>query len=472
MDLQQLADSFSKNACVISVEVLPDGNCGAIRIVAGNRAYLESAGYVSEHSSSVEKKAFVPNLPYEHYIPKDLNFETMCYRSAVLKQPLHAYVHLEHFDFWINNFMLPLEYHEEYKYYCIYMQEFTRRADASLMTGNLSPEVAGAVLNTCIKLRSARDFQETMNEVIQDIGNLCGAGHSCVFLTDFTQRKCSVLCESIGKGSHLKSMNVYVNDAFFKIVDTWDDTIAGSTCFIVSDEAGWNILRKRNPLWYDSLVNAGAESLVLFPLRDHGETLGYIWAINFDTSRTVQIKEMLELTTYFLASEIANHQLFQRLERLSSVDLLTGVFNRNAMNNRVDTLCARSEDACHDAVGVVFADLNGLKQVNDNQGHSAGDELLKNASSVLRHVFPEYEIYRAGGDEFMIIAMNIPEEDLAHRAVMLEHCPDCPESVSFAVGFCYEADCSRIRHAMHIADERMYENKELYYQNHPEKRRK
>ncbi|MBR0485951.1 MAG: GGDEF domain-containing protein, partial [Oscillospiraceae bacterium] len=308
--------------------------------------------------------------------------------------------------------------------------------------------------------------------VIHDINNLCNAGHCCILLTDFRQRKCSVLCEAIRKDSHLKSMKVYADDAFFDIVDTWPDTIAGSSCFIVNDETSWKVFQERNPLWYHSLKTAGAESLVLFPLKDHGETLGYIWAVNFDVSLTVRIKEMLELTTYFLASEIANYQLFERLERLSSIDLLTGVFNRNAMNNRVDALCSHPCRNNPDAVGIVFADLNGLKQINDNEGHAAGDELLKHASDVLRHFFPEYEIYRAGGDEFMIVAVNIPEQELVRRAGLLEQYPENPEHVSFAVGWCYDADCTCIRRTMHLADERMYQNKELYYQKHPEKRRK
>ncbi|MBE6876864.1 MAG: diguanylate cyclase [Ruminococcus sp.] len=472
MDLQKFADGFHTNTCIMSVEVFPGGSYGNIRIVAGNRAYLESASFVAENSSVVEGKKFIPNLPYENYIPRDLNFEDFCYRSAVLKQPLHSYIHVPHFNFWINIFMLPLEYHEGNIYYCSYTQEFTQNADASLLTNNLSPEISGAVLSTCIKLRSTDNFQKTMNEVIQDINTLCGAGHCCILLTDFSRRKCSVLCEAISQSSNLKSMNTYLNDDFFKIVDTWDDTIDRSTCFIVNDEAGWNVFKERNPIWHDSLKMAGAESLVLFPLKDHGETLGYIWAVNFDTSRTVQIKEMLELTTCFLASEIANYQLFQRLKRLSSVDLLTGVYNRNAMNNRVDELCARAGEPSPDSVSIVFADLNGLKQINDNDGHSAGDKLLKDASAVLRNVFPEYEIYRAGGDEFMIIAMNLPETELIRRADMLKAYPDNPEHVSFAVGFCHDDDCSCIRRAMHLADERMYADKEEYYRKHPEKRRK
>ena len=56
---------------------------------------------------------------------------------------------------------------------------------------------------------------------------------------------------------------------------------------------------------------------------------------------------------------------------------------------------------------VVFADLNGLKRVNDEKGHNAGDRLLRTASAKLSQVFCDCDIYRAGGDEFMLILSQI-----------------------------------------------------------------
>ena len=78
-----------------------------------------------------------------------------------------------------------------------------------------------------------------------------------------------------------------------------------------------------------------ASRFVLFPLKNGFELIGYIWATNFDTEKTMHIKETLELTTYFIASEISSYQMFDRFRILSTVDMLTGVLNRNEMNNRV-----------------------------------------------------------------------------------------------------------------------------------------
>ena len=163
---------------------------------------------------------------------------------------------------------------------------------------------------------------------------------------------------------------------------------------------------------------------------------------------------MLELTTYFLASELASYQLFERMETLSSKDMLTGIFNRNAMNNRIDFLLT-SENKHNDYVCIIFADLNGLKQVNDNEGHFAGDLLLKDAALTLQKHFPDYEIYRAGGDEFMVLALESDKEKMIKRISEFKSATSKPEGVCFAAGWSYET-VKEIRKAMHNADENMY----------------
>ena len=454
--------------CILSVECYPDGSYGNIRIVAGNKSYLHATGvYESVGASERFSTAFIPDSPYERYIPRDANFENFCYRCAVKGETIHSYIHPEAFDFWINMMMIPLGPDNGNIRYCSYTQEFSKNANIEHMT-NLSPETNAAVLRTCIKLRAAEDFQTAVNEVIHDIREMTDAHHCCIFLTDFEQRKCSVLCEALREGTNLLPMGNYVDDDFIDIAATWNDTIGGSTNVLINNERGWEHLKEVNPLWYHSIEPAGAKSIVLFPLKARGVTLGYIWAINFDVDRTLQIKEMLELTTFFIASEIANYQLLHRMEILSTTDLLTGVYNRNAMNNRVDRLLSR-EDAA-EQVGIVFADLNGLKQVNDEQGHFAGDMLLKNAAITLQMAFEGCEVYRAGGDEFMVLSVTLSEKEIERRVQELQDNAEDPDCVSFAVGFCMDRT-EHLRRTMRTADERMYADKERFYSVHPSRKR-
>lgn len=471
MNYQEIADGFVLTTCVISVEKFPDGGYGNIRIVAGNKPYIDSIENPANGASAhMLDHKFIPNSPYEKYIPKDLNFEQAVYKSAILKTPIHTYIKPERFFCWMNQYIMPLESDDPNKGYCSYSIQITMEKNSEMMS-NVSATAAKDVLETCIKLRGSNDFKKAVNDVIKDIGELSGANKCTLLQTDFRNNICSVIAEVVIGDSNDGIIKSESDEEFFELVKTWDDTIAGSNCLIIEDARDMEVLRERNPKWYASLIASNVKSLVLFPLRYNDETLGYIWAGNFNTENTLRIKETLELSTYFIASELSNHMLVKRLEVMSSVDLLTGVYNRNAMNNRVDRYIS-GEDKLPNSYGVVFADLNGLKQVNDDGGHGAGDRLLRGAASVLRDLFCDSDIYRAGGDEFMIIAENVPEDVIEERIEKLRRDSEDPNNISFAVGGFYESEGGDIRFAMHTADERMYADKDRYYKKFPERKRK
>ena len=161
--------------------------------------------------------------------------------------------------------------------------------------------------------------------------------------------------------------------------------------------------------------------------------------------------------------------LLTRLKVLSSIDMLTGVMNRNEMNNRIDRIVS-GEDQLRN-LGIAFADLNGLKRVNDDRGHISGDQLLKQAAGVLQATFPEGSIFRAGGDEFMVIVPDTDEETLQNKADIVRNSELGFGSACFAVGTCFVESSKDILKALHISDERMYEDKERFYLEHPEMKR-
>jgi diguanylate cyclase (GGDEF)-like protein len=165
--------------------------------------------------------------------------------------------------------------------------------------------------------------------------------------------------------------------------------------------------------------------------------------------------------TFFIAFEVASYKRVQRLEFLSNEDLLTGVNNRNAMNNRV--LQFVSGEVNYRTISVVFADLNGLKPINDNEGHNAGDALLKSAAEILKQTFSDCEIYRAGGDEFVVVAIDVPKESLEARVETLRKKSKVKGNVSFAIGFYHDENGGDVRKAMREADALMYEDKKTHY---------
>ena len=453
MDFDVLLSHYRAKACVVSVEFFPDGTYGNIRVIAGNKAHYDDMAALNH--------PFEPGCPYEACFPKNPNFEDHCFRCIRDGKPLHAYVDLYMMGLWLNMFLLPLESDQENVGYCLYCYDVAPKADSSAMA-DISADIAADVLKACIKLRGSQNIRQAFQEVIEDIGAICGSDHCCVLLTDDEKHECTTFAEFLREGSCLYPMSRYIQ-GFYEIAQTWPDTLAGSTCIIIKDEHDMEKLQEQNPIWKASLEQAGVKTVVLYPLRHGGELLGYMWALNFNVENVLKIKETLELTTFFLASEISNYLLLDKLKILSTIDTLTSVRNRNEMNNRVDRIVEGKEPVPQ---AVLFADLNGLKRVNDERGHAAGDKMLRAAASILQSVFHDGEVYRAGGDEFMILVNEINEEEVQDRVARVHFLSGKTENVRFSIGVCYGK--RDIRKAMRLADERMYAFKNGYYEAHPE----
>lgn len=456
-NLQEFAEQFNTIACIISIESTEDGGYENIRLETGNQAYLHSFP---------PQVHFIPGQIYTNYIPKDLNFEHFVYNAAIRKKPMHAYVYSDNFGAWFNIYSLPIVSDEPHKHYCVYTQEMDAAPNAELLAKH-SARITNEVLKICIKLRDQKSFQESMDSIIADIRKMCKAEQCCLMLTDFKNKSVHLQSECIDPGSNLMSFKNYLTQDFIVRAQSWLDAIGGSNCIIVQNEQDMEHVRARNSKWYDSLKEAHIQTVALFPLKNKNETIGFIWASNFDTKNTDFIKETLELTAFFIASEVANHKLVGRLAELSENDLLTEVKNRNAMNNWV-TAYVEGRTSPSKSVGVIFMDLNGLKAVNDNEGHAAGDNLLKDAANVLKSIFQKGDIYRAGGDEFLVIVLDETKQALEACIQKLHATAYNPHKVHFAVGFYYSENGCDIRDAMKQADALMYEDKKRYYAEHPE----
>ncbi len=154
-----------------------------------------------------------------------------------------------------------------------------------------------------------------------------------------------------------------------------------------------------------------------------------------------------------------------RLERLSMNDHLTGVMNRSGLNNVL------SHQYRNRALAVIAADINGLKQVNDQEGHEAGDRLIISVATCLSTVFGKKHVFRMGGDEFIVIQYDHTEDECIEsisqlRSLMAKN--NVSASLGYAYTPCYNTDYSSLQS---VADKNMYEDKERYYRESGKKRR-
>ncbi len=103
----------------------------------------------------------------------------------------------------------------------------------------------------------------------------------------------------------------------------------------------------------------------------------------------------------------------QRLHTVASTDPLTGALTRLALTDRIEHSLARRRRG---VVAVLFCDVDGLKTTNDELGHAAGDELLRQVASRVRAALrPADTLARYGGDEFVVVCEDLPQVGEAVR---------------------------------------------------------
>ncbi|MCR4689870.1 MAG: GGDEF domain-containing protein [Lachnospiraceae bacterium] len=459
MDYGKLISAFQGTACVLSLRKEPDQNGCDITVVEANNNYLASV--------RKQREDFVSGKPYTEYVPQDANFEALVHRCIDGHRIAHQYVNAGLYMSWLDIYMLPLEEDSEGNGYCIFSYEMTSDADSDKIL-DISTRTAYEVLRTCIKLRETDDFGEAIQAIVKDIRVLCESDGCAILLADWEKEVIDFRCFDSAEDDEFteREEDVFFRQEFYRIVNNWSNILAGSNCFIISKEEELKKVEEKDPAWYRSLLISGVRNLVLYPLRVGENLYGYIFATNFNSDKTEFIREVMELNSFILSAEVENYRMHQKLETLSKVDMLTGVLNRNAMNRRIEQLTSIFESE-KSGVGVVFADVNGLKQVNDTKGHGEGDAMLRSVSDKLKSVFKGKEIYRAGGDEFLVIVADTTREEFFALFEQIKALSQIEGEPTFALGAEYDDMVPNISKIMQTADKKMYKDKAEYYLSHP-----
>jgi diguanylate cyclase (GGDEF)-like protein len=148
------------------------------------------------------------------------------------------------------------------------------------------------------------------------------------------------------------------------------------------------------------------------------------------------------------------------------IDSLTGMLNRKALLNRVAELSQQSA-LTGQPVGMIFGDLDRFKEVNDSQGHAAGDAALTDVAYLLRKKLRAFDLaYRIGGEEFLVLLPGADTRECAkiaedlRRAVAADTVGDGTElTISFGVSASARGGGFDYDRVFAAADEALYEAK-------------
>ena len=151
--------------------------------------------------------------------------------------------------------------------------------------------------------------------------------------------------------------------------------------------------------------------------------------------------------------------------QLTKKDALTGVLNRQAYY-------ASIRDASKDITALISIDMNGLKAINDSQGHLEGDEALVTlAFCFARAAKVKQSIYRIGGDEFMIICHKTSNDELKQLVAQIKN-NVAETKYSCSIGYSYSDDGKKDINEMIVeSDNMMYADKADFYSRSSNNRR-
>ncbi|MDH6238417.1 GGDEF domain-containing protein [Cryobacterium sp. CG_9.6] len=226
------------------------------------------------------------------------------------------------------------------------------------------------------------------------------------------------------------------------------------------------------PVLVQSFGAIEASNVVVVPLLDGDVLMGIVVAL-WRGELTPEVHRVALTRIAGVSSQgataLQNTRLLATVRHQSLHDSLTGLPNRVLFAERLDQALGENWASAGTGTAVMFCDLDNFKKVNDDLGHGAGDELLRQVAARLRSLVRSGDtIGRLGGDEFVVLATDVPDQstalEMAGRIVDSLNVPfhlagqDLRISTSVGVAI-YTGEGGRGEQLLDAADTAMYEAK-------------
>lgn len=257
--------------------------------------------------------------------------------------------------------------------------------------------------------------------------------------------------DSLGNLSELRGRKMLKGFTYEQAMENIPKGIGGDMC-TVSQSTGLTIYLHYEPVGINnwSVVLGVSEAETLAGTRGVVETLSMMAIIV-----TALLLSYLGFMVWYLTS--ARRGVY----RMSVTDQVTGLFNRSAFEKYL----YESDPHTFSPAVCVYIDVNGLHELNNKHGHEAGDQMLRAVAERLREQFPRDDLYRVGGDEFVVFPAPAAEAEYeARMRAVSESLAAQGYSISYGIAVCEAAN--GLRELVREADEKMLGSKRAYYAEH------
>lgn len=306
------------------------------------------------------------------------------------------------------------------------------------------------VLNSCVgKLNSDTDIDVGINNLLATVNGYFQADRTYVFEID-PDRDVLINTFEYICGQEVSAQMDNLQEVPVSVIKVWMQNFRQGRSYYMSD-----LEQERGQPSYEMLKAQQVWRLLAVPLMKGGAMVGFLGVDNprahYDDAT------LLASIQFFVTNSLDRKKQQAYLEKLSYRDMLTGLYNRNRYIERLEAY----KQVQDQQIGAIYIDLNGLKKVNDEQGHRAGDELIVRAAGTIAGIFAE-DAYRVGGDEFVVILLDVSREDFARKTEQLRRQMQ-KNGVDASIGGVWQASTENLEDLLRLADENMYREKKRYY---------
>ena len=311
------------------------------------------------------------------------------------------------------------------------------------------------LITNCVRmLYAVDDLDQTINAVLTQIGEFLVSDRAYVFEIKDELMNNTHEWTAPGISPQLEKLQ----QLDLSLISDWLPFFEKNDCIIIDDVEQ---LQKTNPAAYATLHAQEITSLIAAPIFLDNKLAGYIGIDNYDSEKIKNSSYLLLSMSIFLSYAIRHRNHVDMLHRLSYHDLLTNALNRNAF---MDVL-SQFRPGQYASAGIIYIDINGMKEINDFYGHHQGDKILITTVAKVFNLFKPDELFRIGGDEFVIITYDLTETDFYEKFNLLRNifCEKTNSPFSIATGSCWVKSPSDLNSLLQQADSAMYTDKKKFY---------